>query len=207
MGIQRYEDLTPIQMDVLQEVGNIGSGNAAAALSNLISKNVEIEMAKVKIVEFQEAIDQAGGAERVVAGVLSRMVGNIEGMILLFIDRNFINTVISSFSDKKVSNLLELREEEISALSEIGNIMGGAYVSAIGTLTGIEAALEAPILQVDMVGALMSLPVVEFGEIDDKILYIDKQLSIDGQEMNAKLLMIPAIGSLEKIMKNLGLDT
>ena len=207
MGIQRYEDLTPIQMDVLQEVGNIGSGNAAAALSNLISKNVEIEMANVKIVEFQEAIDQAGGAERVVAGVLSRMVGNIEGMILLFIDRNFINTVISSFSDKKVSNLLELREEEISALSEIGNIMGGAYVSAIGTLTGIEAALEAPILQVDMVGALMSLPVVEFGEIDDKILYIDKHLHIDGKEMNADLLMIPAIGSLAKIMEKLGLDS
>ena len=207
MGLQKYEDLTPIQMDVLQEVGNIGSGNAAAALSNLISKNVEIHMPRVAIVDFQEAIDQSGGAERVVAGVLSRMVGNIVGMILLLIDRNFINSVISSFSDKKITNLLDLQEAEISALSEVGNIMGGAYVSAIGQLTGIDAALQAPVLQVDMVGALMSLPVVEFGEIDDKILYIDKQLSIDGQEMNAKLLMIPAIGSLEKIMKNLGLDT
>ena len=207
MGLQKYEDLTPIQIDVLQEVGNIGSGNAAAALSNLISKNVEIHMPKVEIVDFQGAIDQAGGAERVVAGVLSRMVGNIEGMILLLIDRNFINSVISSFSDKQITNLLDLQEAEISALSEVGNIMGGAYVSAMGQLTGIEAALQAPVLQVDMIGALMSLPVVEFGEVDDKILYIDKKLSIDGQEMNAKLLMIPAIGSLAKIMKNLGLDT
>lgn len=207
MGLQKYEDLTPIQIDVLQEVGNIGSGNAAAALSNLISKNVEIEMPRVEIVDFQGAIDQAGGAERVVAGVLSRMVGNIEGMILLLIDRNFINSVISSFSDKQITNLLDLQEAEISALSEVGNIMGGAYVSAMGQLTGIEAALQAPVLQVDMIGALMSLPVVEFGEVDDKILYIDKKLSIDGQEMNAKLLMIPAIGSLAKIMKNLGLDT
>lgn len=207
MGLQKYEDLTPIQIDVLQEVGNIGSGNAAAALSNLISKNVEIHMPRVEIVDFQGAIDQAGGAERVVAGVLSRMVGNIEGMILLLIDRNFINSVISSFSDKQITNLLDLQEAEISALSEVGNIMGGAYVSAMGQLTGIEAALQAPVLQVDMIGALMSLPVVEFGEVDDKILYIDKKLSIDGQEMNAKLLMIPAIGSLAKIMKNLGLDT
>ena len=207
MGIQTYEDLTPIHIDVLQEVGNIGSGNAAAALSNLISKNVEIEMPRVEIVGFQEAIDQAGGAERVVAGVLSRMVGNIEGMILLLIDRNFINCVISSFLDRKIVNLLDLQEVDISALSEVGNIMGGAYVSAIGQLTGIDAALQAPVLQVDMIGALMSLPVVEFGEVGDKILYIDKKLSIDGQEMNAKLLMIPALGSLEKIMKKLGLDT
>ena len=207
MGIQKYEDLTPMHIDVLQEVGNIGSGNAAAALSNLISKNVEIDMPKVQIVEFQEAIDQAGGAERVVAGVLSRMVGNIEGMILLLIDKNFINVVIGSFLDRKVVNLLNIGETEVSALSEVGNIMGGAYVSALGTLTGIEAALEAPVLQVDMIGALMSLPVVELGEIGDKLLYIDKQLRIDGQEMNAKLLMIPALGSLEKIMKKLGLDT
>ena len=207
MGIEKYEDLTPMQIDVLQEVGNIGSGNAAAALSNLISKNVEIEMPTVKIVDFQEAINQAGGAERVVAGVLSRMVGNIEGMIILFIDRNFINTVIGSFLDKKVNNLLNMQEDEISAMSEVGNIMGGAYISAIGQLTGIEAALESPVFQVDMIGALMSLPVVEFGELDDKLLYIDKQLVIDGQEMSAKLLMIPAIGSLEKIMKKLGLDS
>ena len=207
MGIEKYEDLTPIHLDVLQEIGNIGSGNASAALSNLISKNVEIEMPTVQIVGFQEAIDQAGGAERVVAGVLSRMVGSLEGMILLFVDRNFINAVISSFLDRKVVNLLNLQEEEISALSEVGNIMGGAYVSAMGQLTGIEAALESPVFQVDMIGALMSVPVVEFGEVGDKILYIDKKLKINGQDMNAKLLMIPTIGSLEKMMKKLGLDS
>lgn len=207
MGIKKYEDLTPMHIDVLQEVGNIGSGNAAAALSNLISRNVEIEMPKVEIVGFQEAIDQAGGAERVVAGVLSRMMGEIEGMILLLIDRNFINVIISSFLDKKVNNLLELGDVEVSALSEVGNIMGGAYVSAMGQLTGIEAKLEAPVLQVDMVGALMSLPVVELGQVGDKILYICKHLSIDGMTMNSDLLMIPTIGSLGKIMKKLGLDT
>lgn len=207
MGIRKYEDLTPMHIDVLQEVGNIGSGNAAAALSNLISRNVKIEMPKVEIVGFQEAIDQAGGAERVVAGVLSRMVGEIEGMILLLIDRNFINVVISSFLDKKVNNLLELGDVEVSALSEVGNIMGGAYVSAMGQLTGIEAKLEAPVLQVDMVGALMNLPIVEFGQVGEKLLYICKHLSIDGMQMNSDLLMIPTIGSLGKIMKKLGLDT
>ena len=207
MGIEKYEDLTPMHLDVLQEIGNIGSGNASAALSNLISKNVEIEMPRVEIVGFQEAIDQSGGAERVVAGVLSRMVGNIEGMILLLIDRNFINTVIGSFLERQVVNLLNLQEEEISALSEVGNIMGGAYVSAIGQLTGIDAALKSPVFQVDMMGALMSVPIVEFGEVGDKILYIDKKLRIDGQDMNAKLLMIPTIGSLEKMMKKLGLDS
>ncbi len=206
MGLKNYEDLTPIHLDVLKEVGNIGSGNASAALSNMINKNVQVEMPEVKIVGFQEAMDQTGGAEQIVAGALSRMSGGMEGMILLLMDKNFVNTVIKVFFDHEVKGLLHLNEGEISALTEIGNIMCGAYVSAVGQLSGLEVALDSPLFQVDMIGALMSVPVIEFGEVGDKILYIDKKLSIDGEKMNTQLFLIPTIDSLQKLMGKLGID-
>lgn len=206
MGINNYEDLTPIQLDVLKEVGNIGSGNASAALSNMINKNVEVEMPHVKIVSFQEATDQSGGAERIVAGTMSRMSGGMDGMILLLMDRDFVDTVIKSFFNSEVEGLLKLNDNEISALTEIGNIMCGAYVSAIGQLSGIEVKLETPCFHVDMMGALMSVPVIEFGQVGDKILYIDKKLSIDGEKMNTKLFLIPTIDSLKKLMGKLGIE-
>ena len=87
MGIKNYEDLTPLHLDVLKEIGNIGSGNASAALSNMINKNVEVEMPQVKIVGFQEAMEGTGGTEQIVAGVLSRMSGGMDGMILLLMDK------------------------------------------------------------------------------------------------------------------------
>ncbi len=206
MGINNYEDLTPIQLDVLTEVGNIGSGNASAALSNMINKNVKVEMPQVKIVTFQEATDQSGGAERIVAGTMSRMSGGMDGMILLLMDRDFVDTVIKSFFNCEVEGLLKLNDNEISALTEIGNIMCGAYVSAIGQLSGIEVKLESPCFHVDMMGALMSVPVIEFGQVGDKILYIDKKLSIDGEKMNTKLFLIPTIDSLKKLMGKLGIE-
>ncbi len=206
MGINNYEDLTPIQLDVLTEVGNIGSGNASAALSNMINKNVKVEMPQVKIVSFQEATDQSGGAERIVAGTMSRMSGGMDGMILLLMDRDFVDTVIKSFFNCEVEGLLKLNDNEISALTEIGNIMCGAYVSAIGQLSGIEVKLETPCFHVDMMGALMSVPVIEFGQVGDKILYIDKKLSIDGEKMNTKLFLIPTIDSLKKLMGKLGIE-
>lgn len=207
MAIQKYEDLTPLQLDALKEVGNIGSGNASTALSNMISKNVQIEMPNVRILGFQEAIDELGGAERLVAGVLSRMVGDIEGMILTLMHKDFVNTIVGSFFSKNVDALLKMSEVETSALAEVGNIMAGAYVSAIGQLTGLQGRLRSPLFQVDMIGALMSVPVIELGEVGEKILYIDKQLSIDGQHMASKLMLIPTIDSLEKIMEKLGIDT
>ncbi|MDE6724879.1 MAG: chemotaxis protein CheC, partial [Ruminiclostridium sp.] len=93
MGINGFKDLNPVHLDVLTEVGNIGSGNASAALSNMINKSVEVEMPQVKIVSFQEAMDQPGGAEQVVAGTMTRMSGGMEGMILLLMDRDFVNTI------------------------------------------------------------------------------------------------------------------
>lgn len=206
MGINKFEDLTPVHLDVLTEVGNIGSGNASAALSNMINKSVEVEMPQVKIVSFQEATDQSGGAEQIVAGTMTRMSGGMEGMILLLMDRDFVNAVVGSFFNSDVQGLLHLSEHEISAITEVGNIMCGAYVSAVGQLSGIEVKLESPCFHVDMMGALMSVPVIEFGEVGDKILYIDKTLSIDGKRMNTKLFLIPTIESLQKLMGKLGIE-
>ena len=206
MGINGFKDLNPVHLDVLTEVGNIGSGNASAALSNMINKNVEVEMPQVKIVSFQEAMDQPGGAEQVVAGTMTRMSGGMEGMILLLMDRDFVNTIIESFFSHDVDRLLDMSEDEISALTEVGNIMSGAYVSAVGQLSGLEVKLESPGFHVDMMGALMSVPVIEFGEVGDEILYIDKTLSIDGKRMNTKLFLIPTIESLQKLMRELGIE-
>lgn len=206
MGINKFQDLNPVHLDVLTEVGNIGSGNASAALSNMINKNVEVELPQVKTVSFQEAMDQPGGAEQVVAGTMTRMSGGMEGMILLLMDRDFVNTIIESFFGHDVDRLLDMSEDEISALTEVGNIMSGAYVSAVGQLSGIEVKLESPCFHVDMMGALMSVPVIEFGEVGDEILYIDKTLSIDGKRMNTKLFLIPTIESLQKLMRKLGIE-
>lgn len=206
MGLQNYEDLTDVHLDVLKEVGNIGSGNASAALSNMINLNVKVEMPEVKVVDFHSCTDQSGGAEQIVAATMTRMSGGMDGMILLLMDKDFVNVISKVFYGREVEGLLSLKDEEISAITEIGNIMCGAYVSAVCQLSGIDVVLDTPSFTVDMTGALMSVPVVEFGEVGDQILYIDKKLSIDGEEMNTKLFVIPTIDSLQKLLRKLGVE-
>lgn len=206
MSINKYDDLTDIHLDVLREIGNIGSGNASTALSGMINKTVLIEMPVVKTVTFQEAIDIAGGAERLVAGVMSRMTGGVEGMILLLMEQDFVNMTLSAFFGNSDNDILELDEGKISAISEIGNIMGGAYVNAISSMTGLTIGLEAPKFQVDMLGALMAVPAVELGDVGDKLLFIDKQIKIDSKSVKSNMMLIPTVKSLEDIMKKLGIS-
>ena len=53
------DELDNVQLDVLKEIGNIGSGNAATALSKLVNKKIDMEVPRVKILEFKEVTDEA----------------------------------------------------------------------------------------------------------------------------------------------------
>lgn len=206
MSIHKYEDLNSIHMDVLKEVGNIGSGNASTALSSMINQQVLIEMPTVKLLGFQEAIETVGEPDSIITGIMVRLHGDIEGMILFLIEQNFAQLVINTFFGEREVKLLELSEDEISALSEIGNIMASSYVSAIAQLANLTINVKAPDFTVDMLGAVMSVPAIEFGEMGEKMLSIQKTLIIDNIHIKANMMLIPTVDSLKILLNRLGVE-
>ncbi|MCL1822880.1 MAG: chemotaxis protein CheC [Oscillospiraceae bacterium] len=203
--IQKFEDLNDVHIDVLMEIGNIGSGNASTALSSMIGKEIKIKMPAVQILDFQQAIEHSGNPEEIRAAVLIRLKGEIEGMILLLVEKKLAEVILDIFFQKKDIDLLSLDEGDVSALSEIGNIMGSSYVSAISTLAGLNVGVEAPSFTADMLGAIMSVPVIEFGEVGDKLLCIDKSIEIDGHSIKSNMLLIPTVDSLSVLFTRLGI--
>ena len=204
MSIDRYEDLNDMQLDVLREIGNIGSGNATTALSSMIGKMVDIEVPRVQFLNFQDAIDAAGGAEKNIAGVLVRINGDINGMILFLFEYGLIDYILGNLFGKKIENIEQLDDIDRSALKEIGNIMASSYVNAIAQLAGMNIFVDIPELAVDMLGAIVSVPAVEVGEISDKLLFIDNNMIIDKVNVTSKILLVPSVSSLDHIMTNLG---
>ena len=97
MSIGKYEDLNDMQIDVLREVGNIGSGNATTALSSMVGKLIDIEVPKVEVLDFNDAIEAVGGPEKVIAGILIRINGDIDGMIMFLFEQNLIALILETF--------------------------------------------------------------------------------------------------------------
>ncbi len=204
MSIGKYEDLNAMQIDVLREVGNIGSGNATTALSSMVGKMIDIEVPRVEVLDFNEAINAVGGPEKVIAGILIRINGDIEGMIMFLFEQNLIALIEETFFGQAPKDIFSLSEAENSALNEMGNIMAGSYVNAIAQLAGMTIDIEVPVMTVDMLGAIMSVPAIEMGEMGDKLLFIDNNMIIDNTSIQSKMLLLPTVDSLDNLLGKLG---
>ncbi|MBP0958784.1 MAG: chemotaxis protein CheC, partial [Oscillospiraceae bacterium] len=150
--------------------------------------------------------DLLGGPEQVVIGLLVRLSGEIKGMMMYLLKENFANKVTTTFYGKKTENVLTLDEMDRSAICEMGNIMASAYVNAIAQLTGLFIDISVPAFCADMVGAIMSVPAVEFAEVSDKVIYIDDKFQVSDDEIRSNMILIPEMESLELLFSKLGVE-
>lgn len=189
--------------DVLREIGNVGASNASAALAQLLGRRVEVHVPKVKLLDFSNVGKAIGGEEQIMAGIYLRVEGQINGSMLLMLKKQAAARVAGILlGDPDRDPKAELTEIECSALSEVGNIVTSTYLNAISTLTGLKTLPSVPSLCVDMAGAILSVPAIEFGMMCDKLLLIENRFSgtTDGY-----LILVPDIDSYDKMLEALGM--
>ena len=206
MGIKNYDELNSLELDTLREVGSIGTGNAATSLSDLIGKLVRIKQPEVRIMEYNEAIEWIGGPEPITAGVLVGMSGQLSGIMLSVQQLDFVNLVLESMMDQHVEDYAELDEIGRSALTEVGNIMISTFINALSSLTDLEIDLTVPSLTVDMQGAIMTVPMAEYGGQSNYIMTIGGNFVCNGKVIPCRLLLSPDIRSLNFLLRRLGVD-
>lgn len=199
-----YGELSPIAIDCLKEIGNIGSGSAASALSEMLGKNVQMRVPDVKVLDFQQVIDEMGGPEKIITGILVNLDGDICGIIMFLLEDSFAKIVLKTFLGKDDVRVSDLDETDYSVIKEMGNIMAGSYLQALSKLTELTIDMSVPSMNVDMLGAIMSVPVATFAEIGDKVLYINDGFVIDGIDIKSNIILIPDMKSLDTLMKKLG---
>ncbi|WP_352419625.1 chemotaxis protein CheC [Proteiniborus sp.] len=196
-------NVNSVLLDVLKELGNIGSGNAATALATMIDKKIDMRVPQVKILEFKEVGEILGDSETPVVGIYFKMLDEIDGniMFVLSIDSaiNLVNMLYGSNDTKS-----ELDEMGMSALSEVGNILSASYVNSLSILTGLNLKISIPSICVDMAAAILSVPAVQFGHIGDHVIFIETQFEEGDRLITGDLFLIPEVGSFEKILSSLG---
>lgn len=206
--LKNYDDLSPTAIDFLKEIGNIGSGNAASALSQMLGKTIKMRVPDVGVLDYQAVIDEMGGPEKVTTGILVLTHGDLEGMIMFLLDDSFAQVVLSTFLGKLDVNVLQIKDDQtdFSAVVEMGNIMAGSYLKALSSLTGMVIDMDVPAMTVDMMGAIMNAPMIEFSEVGDKVLFINDGFEIDNISIKSNIIMIPTVESLNLLMKKLGVS-
>lgn len=194
-----------MQFDVLREIGNIGAGNAMTALSQMLNTKIDMGVPKVELVDLKELPDVVGGAESIVAGILLTLSLDVEGMIMFIVSEQTAKEMASVLMQQPSAPDEPLSEMQISALQEIGNIIIGAYMSALSSLMGLSINLSIPYMSVDMAGAILSVPAIEFGKVGDHALLIQSEFGEKDNAMAGYFILIPSEESSGKILSSLGM--
>ena len=202
--IKNYDELTTLEIDTLREIGSIGTGNAASALSTMLDREIRITLPEVRIMGYNEAIEWIGGPETITAGVLVHISGQMSGVMLATQSLEFINLVLESMLSEQIDDYSQLGEIELSALVEIGNIMISTFINALAGLADIKLELTVPSITVDMQGAILAVPMVAYGGQSDYLMTIGGNFVCDGKEVPCRLLLSPDIRSLNFLLRKLG---
>jgi chemotaxis protein CheC len=198
--------LNDVYIDALKEIGNIGAGNAATSLGVLLDEDVGISLPEVKIEDFNDVVSSVGGSEEMCVAVLVNFSGDANGVVLFILsieDAKGITDILASEEDDGTPGLSEMK---LSGVKELGNILASSYLGSVATLTGMTVNLSIPHVAIDMAGAILAVPVTEYGAADSKVLFIEESFSTKKRRRESRVILFTDIKTLEDIMRRLGLD-
>ena len=205
MAENTLDNLNDLQFDVLKEIGNIGAGNATTALAKMMNMKIDMNVPRVDLVPFTNLPDIFGSPEEVRAGILVQLDGDIKGMMMFLVKEKSAHNLVNSLMGGMIQSSGDgFSDMELSALGEIGNIIIGAYLSAMSNLTSLKISSSVPYISIDMAGALLSVPAIEFGKLGDKVLLIETQFG-ELDFVNGYFLMVPELESYDAILSSLGM--
>ena len=204
--------LTPAQIDSLMELGNIGSGHAITALSQLMDKRIEVSLTSVDIVPFWKLPERFGGEENEVFGILSSVQGEQNLSILQLFPKESTINMINSLSEGKniessdIKILSDLDDSSLSTITEVGNILSGHYANALADLMEIKLVPDVPDVAFDVLRAIMNGVIAKTSETLDLTIIINTKLEIEDLNLEAIFCFLPAVETLNKLFKAINLE-
>lgn len=197
--------LTSIQLDALREVGNVGAGNAATALSQIINRKIDMTVPEVSILPLGDVPDVVGGPDVMVAGVFLRVFGPAPSSILFLLPKESAFALVDMLMGRERGSNEVLDAMDESALLEIGNILAGAYLNALSFFTKFTLLPSIPALAMDMAGAILSVILIQLGQMGDHALVIETEFTTEGDGgVKGHFFLIPDPGSLGTILSAIG---
>ncbi|OQY10769.1 MAG: CheY-P-specific phosphatase CheC [Fusobacteriia bacterium 4572_132] len=201
----KIEELNNRELDALKEVGNIGAGNAATALSQVLNKRIDMAVPRAKVLELSKVPEILGGAENLVVGVYLKIYGDIQGSIMFLLPTKSAEELIETLMGESEEEGLA-GEISQSAIMEVGNILSSSYLNALSEFANLTVVPSTPALAYDMAGALFSTVLIELSEVSDYALLIETEFTSDGKEIDGSFFMLPDVDSLHILLKSIGVS-
>ena len=198
------DQVNDMYFDVLKEIGNIGAGNATTAISHMLNIKVDMEVPKVEFLTFQELPTAISAEEETVVGIYLEVESDIGGSMMFLLKMDDAHSLVNHLLGRGADYKEPFDEMDLSAMMEIGNIIAGAYLSALSAMTNLNISPTVPYIAIDMAGAILSIPAIQFGQYGDNALLIETTFGGDTM-LEGYFILLPELDSYDKILTSLGI--
>jgi len=193
-------ELNDMQLDGLREIANIGSGTAATALSSMLGRAVDLTVPKALALELADAVDAVGTPDDDVTAVVLGVAGDLAATVVLLFDPASAATVCSLLGVDPADS-----EMALSALGEVGNILGSSYIGAMSQMANLALEPMPPAALADMLGAIVATALATTAADTDFALLLDSEMEVEGSECSFGVLFVPSADGVERLLAGLGL--
>lgn len=201
----RPDELSPMQLDALRELGSIGAGHAATALSQLVDARVDLSIPNLQLLPVSDVPSVFGGAEALVAAAYHRLLGDLEGSILFVCPRQSALALFDLLRSREVGTTKAFGVEQEMLIGHVASILTSAYLAAIARMTDLNVLPAPASFAMDMAGGVLEIIAVQAGMKADVALLILTRFFNQDTTVDAYLFFMPDPDSLDVVLSRLGI--
>lgn len=202
MSINSFAEFTEMHTSFLQEIGNMGAGNAATALSDMVTAPTDISVPTVKIVSSAEGcklVDMLSGRT---AAYLVTLCGDLKGSLLFVIPFAFVERLVQTyFPGISIKSKADMDEMATSVVREMVNIVAASYANNFAMISGFMVDISVPEATTAPSMGIMAQQLIG----TQALCFINNALEIVDCKKNFNVLFFPELETIKKFMGKIGI--
>ncbi|MFA5879113.1 MAG: chemotaxis protein CheC [Candidatus Margulisiibacteriota bacterium] len=199
--------LNSLQKSALKEIGNIGAGHAANALSQMVKHPVLISIPNIEIIYLTEFYVQLETFSDLSVAVTLDVWGDVQGKIIFILEKNSALHLIDVLLKQKTDSTKVINQFEQSIIKEVGSILSVSYLLAISKMINVTLIPSVPEFFYDQ-------PKKIFEALLEKIEMNEKNIAIgiETEFIQAKIkikghfIYVPDYKGIDLIFDKLGIN-
>ena len=179
-----------------------GISNALSGLSQMIGEEIIVSSIDMKWLPAKRVVDTLGGPENTIVGIYLSIEGDATGHLLLLYDTNIAFQLIDMQLGLPKGSTREMDEMEYSVLGEMGNITGSYFLNALADTTSMVLMPSPPSVLVDMVGAVINVPLTFIMEENDNALVVKANFRVNDSDLDGTFMVLPTMSFVSTLLNN-----
>lgn len=194
--------LTNLQKDALREVENIGSGNAATALSEMFGTETKISLSHLSVIHIKHASKKIKKHKGIIVALYAPLRGDFSGnTISVFFSKKDAFTVADLLLNRKIGTTRFMGMEEQRALKKMGDALSNAYTSSLSKFLKLKIKQLPQRITTIFGESIEDLVFKDFGDKKIHSLLLKTHFTIGSVNIKGEFALIAFLKSVNVLLK------